>query len=751
MALQPIPFGSKPIGPIPFGSKPIAAPTPTAPTPSTLGSAGQTVIPGSNTGPAALGAQWGGQIKQAFQGGVQAVKEGVSQMAHPGAAAGNLPLGALKTVAGGINATLGAIAAPVMAPIGQIANNIGDKIGYTDAGRKIAESPAAPYIEKAAQGTQDASVVAGAIAGSVKAPALGAAIKDTAVGAVDKAASVPRSAATTLKSVMGKDSESIVANRVKELTKLEDSYSSVRKSTASSNKKGIDAKNILAQTDLLHEAVDNTGTIRTQNAIHELQEFIKPQEDVISANLEREGVSLPISRVKNALTTAIDKSGLEGDSLEAAYNKLDAFVKGLSRRVDDNGNIKLSKVQDAKTNKYATIDYTNEGAKIADKTIARTLKTIVEDNTKSVAVKDLNKELSSHFSVLSLLEKLDGKKVEGGRLGKYFAQAVGAGVGSHFGPLGAIVGAEIGGRLKGAAMSQKLSGKTGSGLSQSEAMKAAVAQGKTPPLMLPAPKPGAPNVSVNVPIQLRGAFADEKAVPKPDYSSNSLGNRNQAQTQNTTNAKSSNIPESVPQPAVKAIENHLTSAQQVFDNLPAEKDVSAILERTKTNIADGLAAQGYKDLATHIRTFVTTSYKTLSDFTKALWEHIKEMHKDESGFIRNPLGKKPTAKLGNAQTYTKEAASFVKKQPSRAALNALHDFLQHSDTRELPPGEETAAKFTSTIRRVIKEETGIDTYDWTDNKLVRFATAVEDHIRKLDTKHSLGGASKMPLLPIKPL
>lgn len=327
----------------------------------------------------------------------------------------------------------------------------------------------------------------------------------------------------TLKAIpdLGPSENSLITQRVTELDKLAANNAPIRKVLEKHTSRGVDSKRLLAETDLLHGAVDDTGTIRTANARQELTDFIAPHEGTISKVLEREGVKIPLGLVERRLRTAIDNSNLEGASLEAAHSKLAATLKGLARRADEDGLIPLQKVQDAKINAYATIDYMNSGAKMADKTIARTFKELVEQNTKSADAAALNKELMSHYSVLNLLEKLDGKKVEGGKLGKYFAQTLGAVVGSHFGPLGAIAGAEIAGRAKGAALSQTFKGQTGATLKTSDAMKAAQ-QGKAP-LQLPA------------------------------YKSNSVGARNQSQSPTTTTKKKvNNTPLIVPRPATNA-------------------------------------------------------------------------------------------------------------------------------------------------------------------------------------------------------
>ena len=75
---------------------------------------------------------------------------------------------------------------------------------------------------------------------------------------------------------------SVIANRTKELDKLEGSYPSIRAVTDKAKSKGTDVKKILAETDYLHEAVDNQGTIHTKQeggaTDRFINEHIKPKE-----------------------------------------------------------------------------------------------------------------------------------------------------------------------------------------------------------------------------------------------------------------------------------------------------------------------------------------------------------------------------------------------------------------------------------------------------------------------------------------
>lgn len=269
----------------------------------------------------------------------------------------------------------------------------------------------------------------------------------------------------------------IIDQRTKELDQIESNYTTIRKQVAGN--KGDEAKKILASTDLLQGAVDTDGTLRTEGAIAELNAFLKPQEDVIYKNLVSEGKTIPLTEVEKRLKSAVDASGVKGGARLRALKNVEDDIAGYALDADKNGNIKIADIHKAKVDKYANINYLDPESKKIDKVIAKSLKGIVESETKSVDVKKLNDELSQYYSVQKLLEKLEGKKVKGGKLGKYFAQTIGAIVGSHFGPLGAIAGSEIGGAIKGANMSSKFGGATGNKLQQSEAMQAAIKSGET--------------------------------------------------------------------------------------------------------------------------------------------------------------------------------------------------------------------------------------------------------------------------------
>jgi hypothetical protein len=282
----------------------------------------------------------------------------------------------------------------------------------------------------------------------------------------------------------------LTQRRNEELSKL-DSYQTLKKATEKGRERGIDVKQVLSETDVLHGAVDNTGTITTKGeggAVEQYtRQFIDGNESLVSDALKKEGRSISLDVVRKKLRQNVLNAGIEGDALETALAKIDKEIAGYARRGGNSGTVPVETLHKAKVDKYNNINFFTEGnTKKYDKTVANALKQLVEENTTSVKVADINKELSKHFAVLDYLNKLDGKKVEGGKLGKYFAQTVGAIVGSHFGPLGAIAGAEAGGAFKSGLMGRVFKGKTGKVSPQAQSIIDAKGAIDAPALGLPA-------------------------------------------------------------------------------------------------------------------------------------------------------------------------------------------------------------------------------------------------------------------------
>lgn len=389
----------------------------------------------------------------------------------------------------------------------------------------------------------------------------------------------------------------LVDARKAELDKL-DALQTLKKATEKGRERGIDVKRILAEEDVLSGAVDNTGNITTKGSGGAMeqysQKYIDANESIVSEALRKEGKSISPEVVRAKLTSAIDNAGIEGASLDAALSKVEKEMAGYARRAGQSGVIPLDVLHSAKVDKYGGINFFTPGdVKKYDKTVAKALKELVEANSKSIDVKGVNAELSKHFAVMDYLERLDGKKVNGGKLGKYFAKVVGSVVGTAAGgPLGGIVGAELGGRVQGANMARTFQGKTGFTQPAGEAMTAARGFLDEPPAQLPA---GAARGSVNALPSPRDPMIvtpEGQAYPRTQegadaaygarQSSNSAGSRNQSQSP-TTMAVKIGTPSTLP---------------------AASKGVKAAVPTRKISVPASLVAEARK-------------YRTAEEFVKA--------------------------------------------------------------------------------------------------------------------------------------
>lgn len=364
----------------------------------------------------------------------------------------------------------------------------------------------------------------------------------------------------------------IIQKRADEIAKIEGNYANTRKANQFSKDAGYSSRQRVASTDVLVDAVDENGLIRTKGEGGAVEQYrkmtIDKQEGVVRDLLQKEGASIDPKTLSTRLKSVIENDPLiKGDAKTQALAKVDKEIAAYKRTSD--GRIPLTEIHDAKIATTKTIkDFATPAEyKTYQKSLARGLKEAIEDSS-TANVKQINAELSKYYDDISLLERLDGKRVKGGKLGKYFAQisgnivggAAGSAIGGPFGgAVGAVVGGELSSKVKGSLLSRVLGGRTGQVAPKSKILQEAVENVKKPLLGLPAPKKGAPQ-SINVgggviPIAPQGSKME--FVGK-DYSK-SFGNRNtKYNTTNTPNINA-NIPPSVPQPAKRTFMDMLKS------------------------------------------------------------------------------------------------------------------------------------------------------------------------------------------------
>lgn len=278
--------------------------------------------------------------------------------------------------------------------------------------------------------------------------------------------------------------ERSVKNVVDEIAKIEDKYAGTRKANLYS--KDVDASRArIAESNVLDGAVDTDGVIRTKTPGGVIDAYraqtIDGLEDIVRKGLKESKETIPVTMVRQALVREIGKSGLEGADLVTALKKIDKELEGLDVRIKGSSIVDLSYLHDNKIATTKNINYLTPPEKSTyRKAVARAYQKLVQDNSKKVDVEGINKELSKYLDDIKRLERLDGARAEGGRLGKYTASMAGTLIGGAAGSVGGGVGAAVGGivggeaaaALKGLGMSRTFKGG-GKGIPKSAVLEKA--------------------------------------------------------------------------------------------------------------------------------------------------------------------------------------------------------------------------------------------------------------------------------------
>ncbi len=491
--------------------------------------------PSSNDAFAQIGTEFGGGPNGIANKLASDVQSGAADIQKGGL--GNVIKGEAKAgfrtagdVAGAVFAPVGAVvseglqATGAQAAIDKIGSVIGDKISnwkplqdwavaHPNAGEDFGRAMNLA-LGAADQGKIEPSTAVERTVPQVK--AIGEGVSNTASSVADAAGAAKDKVFGTAESKAALEadrSKAIYDKRAADIKNIENSYVKGRKINNFSDDEGNASRQRIAASDVLVGSVDKNGLIRTMQPGGAYDQYkamtLDNAEGVVRKGLVREGSSAPIKSIEKVLTDKVSSSGLEGADLKAALNRVKQEVSGIKLRADADGRVPLERVHDAKINQTNNIDFnTPKEVETARKAIASGLKKIVEDNS-SLPIKDTNEALSQPLKDLERLKELDGKRVEGGRLGKHFAkiggQAVGALAGSILGgPFTSLasgyLGGEISNAIKGRFMENTFGGETRGSAAQDPRITKAVQEANSPRLALPPGRPNTINNGEPIPV-----------------------------------------------------------------------------------------------------------------------------------------------------------------------------------------------------------------------------------------------------------
>lgn len=412
------------------------------------------------------------------------------------AGVGQIAADALKTATYLVNPTI-----PKAGPTATLATKVGTRLAKIGVGATTGyASDVASNLEQGKNGKD------------IFKPGVGTAI-GTAIPVLGGVRELAGGAKNTVKASLQKKAVSDLTEKYNELfTGTKSGKNVLQKSVGA----GKNPSEFLAKSGYII-GVGKGGKIDTQPVIQEIQQNADSFEGVFSKILQEKDATLPVDQHINLSRLAqATKSRLATPQNKASGNlskmnaEVDSVVNELRAQFGDKVNLStLNMVKRGQWAQTKVFDATKPAfSKDVSYNLGKSAKELIEKHIPEADIRAFNAYLGDHYDTINNLQKLDGKTVNGGRLGKYFARTIGAIAGAKGGPIGSLLGAEAGDTISGIMQSNSIANPVKrvilSQISKESPVygeaQAALQKLKLGQLKLPAPKAGSPTVSVNVPI-----------------------------------------------------------------------------------------------------------------------------------------------------------------------------------------------------------------------------------------------------------
>lgn len=229
---------------------------------------------------------------------------------------------------------------------------------------------------------------------------------------------------------------------------------------ARSRFKDFDPLKALSSDDRFKPTVDADGVINTAQGSLELDKLVKQYSPILDEAINQEGKKVSFAQFSRDVLNAIKDKQFEGDVYKRYIQKIKNDLVSYKQYVDDKGMIPLSVLQNIKKAKYGIINWKNPEMKIADRKIAQVAMETIENVSENVKVKEFNQALAKMITMRDVLDGINGSKVKGGRLGRYFSSTIGSVIGtvagSPLGPAGSLAGGTAGSLISDTVRSSQL-------------------------------------------------------------------------------------------------------------------------------------------------------------------------------------------------------------------------------------------------------------------------------------------------------
>lgn len=233
-----------------------------------------------------------------------------------------------------------------------------------------------------------------------------------------------------------------IAARQKRFDDFFNNTVTLKKMKTKMTEKGTDVGKILASNDrYIPEVVD--GKVNPEAAISRLQDDTEPLAKMIRKIIEVDDQAVSIDTLRRQAIKEVKDLRLRGDE----YNRVVANIeKDFASFAENYGvgpnkaNIPLTIVDDIKKAKYGEINWNNPDLLSADRAVARASRKVIESTLKDSPIQKMNRELGKLYDAQEMLEKMGGRAVKHGLLGKHFIRTGGFIAGSPAGVPGSLAG-----------------------------------------------------------------------------------------------------------------------------------------------------------------------------------------------------------------------------------------------------------------------------------------------------------------------
>lgn len=286
-----------------------------------------------------------------------------------------------------------------------------------------------------------------AVGGAI--PAVGEVIKKTAGGVKGVAQPVTSAVKNKITGLTDnvKDPVKALESSYDEIFKT-NSKTSIIKQVENSKNRGYNPSKFLSQRGIILDVED--GSIKTANARDLITGEAKKVDELLSEGLGQVKATVSLDDLKVKALKKIDTTYYKAKG--ADYNKMaqqiideiDAYKANFGDTVN------LSTLNEMKSGQWfvSGFDATKSNAiRDTHKILGNVFKTDIEKVAKDNGVdgiKELNNFLGEHYDTLEVLQRIDGGKIKGGRLGNALFSAIGAATGMNVGD-NPIVNAVLGG------------------------------------------------------------------------------------------------------------------------------------------------------------------------------------------------------------------------------------------------------------------------------------------------------------------